>query len=211
MINHPAGISRAAERNNSRGKIGDSSNSTTRPALCCRNRALGLRRVLLRADGSTPGERGKSLPNGMASRSAYPTGTRVPPPGAPGICLVCGPGPRAPALDHLVCLPSLVSPTRCQVTMSRLLLQICTGLLALIPIATGIVTDALSGAVRGSIPWRSGPGTLMGADRDTAEALCRLHPARAGWSTAIHLLATPGCPVGRHTVIGGSTHAARSD
>jgi hypothetical protein len=138
--------------------------------------------------------------------------------------------------------------------MSRLLLQICTGLLALIPIATGIISmqgvkdplyrplglpaepvldsnlrffggvwlgiglallwlvpsvdrtagDALSGSVGGSIPWRGRSGTLVAPDRVPAEALRGLPRA------TVHLLAIPGCPVRRHTVIGGP-HAAHSD
>jgi hypothetical protein len=120
-----------------RGSSGEVWNCPFSHSLCNRNRALGVRCLLLRADGSPPGPRSKSFPNSMASWSVNRTGTRVSPPGAPRVCLVCSPGPSAPTPDHVLCLPSpFLGATGCYVTMSRLLLQICTAL----PIVTGIVS-----------------------------------------------------------------------
>jgi hypothetical protein len=44
-----------------------------------------------------------------------------------GICLVCDTGPRAPALDQLIYL--FIHLTGHYITMSRLLLQVCTPVL----------------------------------------------------------------------------------
>lgn len=90
--------------------------------------------------------------------------------------------------------------------MSRLLLQICTGLLALIPIATGIVSmlgvkDPLYRFFGGIwlgvglamlwlVPSINGRGrsfgsrTLLDLDRAAPQDLCRLHYSR-----------TPGAPL----------------
>jgi hypothetical protein len=185
-----AWASLSGSRSQPRGISGESWNSTVGYSLCHRNRPLGVRSLLLRADGPAPGERGQSLPGRLAPRSAHSTRTGVSSPGAPGVSLVCNTGPRDPGLDQLTY--AFINPTGCFVTMSRRYRPL--GL----PEAPVLVVICAS--------W----GYLAGdwARYALAGAVDRAAEAGAPRGAAVYLLAVPGCP---NTVIGGPTHAARPD